>query len=274
MQTSSASIYAMVISIIVLAIAMITCLGLFYIKKKNAVLIFLIGTLGYLLPQILIRYPLISFLQISVFPMLNIAFVIFILSFSTALFETIGRFFVIKIGLKKEQNKICGALVGLGHGFCEALFLLVITYVNNLFIVYLAQLGGDSNQINLVLSAIENVPLDIFYFTLLERLLYIAIQMGLSSFMMNGILKNKKMILLFVFGIHFIMDICITSIATYGVQIVLQDILIGIIALLSILYMWKFSFSNNELNLKLLHVHQENVDDLPKSSLDLEKNEK
>lgn len=276
MHTLSASIYAMVISIIVLAIFMITCLGLFYIKKKNAIFIFLIGTLGYLVPQVFIRYPLISMYQTSVLSTMNIVSVIFILSLTTALFETIGRYCVIKFGLKNEQNKISGILVGIGHGFCEALFLLVITYVNNLFVVYLSQLGADSTQVNLVLSAIDNVPLNIFYFTLLERVLYIAIQAALSNFMMIGILNKKKMTFIYVLILHFVIDLSITSISAYGIQIELLDLIIGILAILSIVYIW---ISNTqkvviETNVQEIQTEPEEIIESIPEELDLKEEKK
>lgn len=239
MDIASSSVQAMIISVFVLLIILIICMAWFYIHKKNAAKIFLIGMLGYFIPQICIRYPLIAWLQTSILQMMDVYMVIFLLSISAALLETIGRYFVIRYLCKHEQGFSSGIISGLGHGLSEAIFLLVITYINNLFIIYLAQLGVVSNQIELILTAMENVPLYVFYFTLLERCLFIIIQAGLSSMMLNGMRKQKKMIFVFVFLVHFIIDLSITMLSTYGMSMYILDSIIGIIAILAILYMWK-----------------------------------
>lgn len=263
MEIASSSVQAMIISILVLGCILVLCMTLFYIQKKDSAKIFLLGMLGYLVPQVMIRYPLISWMQIAVFPLMNVYIVILLLSVSAAFMETLGRYFVIRYLLKHDQSHYAGVISGLGHGVCEAIFLIGITYINNLFILYLAQAGGDSTQIQLVLSAIEQVPLAIFYITLLERCFYIIIQTGLSAIMMNGMRKKRKAIFLFVFLLHFSIDCLITYLAQHGISIQVITAISFILAIISILYIWKekslFPELQEEMDESLEETRQEEI---------------
>lgn len=246
MKTASASVMAMIISVAVLMVMILLCVMLFYIHKKNSAKIFLLGMLGYFIPQVVIRYPMLSYMPMEMFSAMDGYALIGLLSLSAALLETIGRYVILRFLSKREQDKAAGIIAGLGHGICEAIFLLGIMYLHNLFIVYLAQQGTDSTQIRLVTSAIEQTPMHMFYFVLLERSLYIVIQVGLSVCMMQGILKKKKRTLIVIFLLHAALDVAVTLCSYHGVSALYLDILIFVAAGISAVYVWKVRYPKQE----------------------------
>ena len=107
MKTASASVMAMIISVAVLMVMILLCMMLFYIHKKNSAKIFLLGMLGYFIPQVVIRYPLLSYMPMEMFSGMDGYTLIGLLSLSAALLETIGRYVVLRF--LSKTTLVCAA---------------------------------------------------------------------------------------------------------------------------------------------------------------------
>lgn len=108
------------------------------IKFKTSAKYAFFGTLGFVIPQLFIRLPLLST------PSVNFALAtlpsllqVLLLAFTAALFETGGRFLVFKLFFKSE-SRLCSSLVaGLAHGGIESIVIVGLAYINNI-IFYIA----------------------------------------------------------------------------------------------------------------------------------------
>lgn len=89
----------------------------------------LLGALCFAISQIFIRIPLLNRLieesRFIIFYQNNILFTGFLIALSVGVFEEGGRFFFKKILIgPKESAALEPFLFGLGHGLCEAIYLL------------------------------------------------------------------------------------------------------------------------------------------------------
>jgi uncharacterized membrane protein YhfC len=115
-----------IFSIVNMFVSLILCFGfpialvIYFVKQKKSTLkVFFIGILGFFVPQIMIRIPLLAFLGTQdwfiAFAQNTLPYII-ALAFTAGLFETFGRFFVFKLMLKKHRSHGDGMMAGLGHG--------------------------------------------------------------------------------------------------------------------------------------------------------------
>lgn len=114
-------------------------------KQKGIYVAVFAGVLGFLVPQTLIRLPIVQMLSRQEW-FVNFAqnsFVLYalILAFSAGLFETAGRMLVAQFLLKRRRDFRSAFAAGLGHGAFEAVTLTGMVYVNNLIIAALLSFG-------------------------------------------------------------------------------------------------------------------------------------
>ena len=113
-------------------------------KKQGIVSAWLLGAAGFFVTQILIRVPILTFLQsqswFEEFAYSHMFAYTFTLAFTAGLFELAGRFGVAKL-LEKKLNWNRTLAVGLGHGGIEAMLLIGMTYINNLAYIFMINAG-------------------------------------------------------------------------------------------------------------------------------------
>ena len=107
-------------------------------KKQGIWSAWLVGALGFFVPQILIRFPILTALSRTdgfvTFAQTHPWIYSFSLAFTAGLFEVVGRYAAARC-LNKNLTYRRALAAGLGHGGIEAIIITGLVYLNN--IVYL-----------------------------------------------------------------------------------------------------------------------------------------
>lgn len=186
---------------ITLCICLIVPLAVYIIygvknKGKGVWTAWLLGAAGFAVPQLFIRVPILNVLALSEgfqkFAEKQYVSYCLILAFTAGLFEVAGRFAVAKI-LSKKMNYERAIAAGLGHGGIEAMFLVGMTYINNLiysilintgtFITVIEQTeasGVDVSQLVAVQEALINTNSVTFLLAGYERILTMIFHLAMS----------------------------------------------------------------------------------------------
>ena len=114
-------------------------------KKQGIWSAWLLGALGFFVPQILIRFPILTALSRTdgflAFAQNHTLIYGFALAFTAGLFEVVGRYAVARM-LKKNLTYRRALAAGLGHGGIEAIIITGLAYISNLVFVVMLQTGG------------------------------------------------------------------------------------------------------------------------------------
>jgi len=183
----------------------------------------LLGAVGFFVPQIVIRLPLLNMLSATE------GFVSFAqshpflyalgLAFTAGLFELAGRYAVARC-MKRDLSFQRALAAGLGHGGIEAMLIVGMTYVNNLIYLFMIQsgsfdaliaqtaaAGGDVSQLQAVRDSLVNVSAGLFLMGGLERLLTMVCQAAMSVIVCWGVHSRRVFMgLLICLGIHTLVD--------------------------------------------------------------------
>lgn len=158
------------------------------------------------------------------------------------IFEETGRFIMMKYALKKHREWKDGLSFGLGHGGIEA-FLLV--GINSVVMIVFALMINNGTFDALMIGAAEEAMAPIkeqltegsaflILFGGVERLGALAIHIGLSIFVLYGIMKGRNIYLVYAILIHALVDFPVAlyqkgMFSLYGVEIYLLLIAIGFV---------------------------------------------
>ncbi|EQB86784.1 putative membrane protein YhfC [Clostridium punense] len=237
---------------------------LYVIKKRKNVKPFFIGSLVFLISQILLRIPLITYvlpkldwyLSISVFnPILYSIF----LGLTAGIFEEVGRYIGIKLGLKNQRTWEDGISFGMGHGGLEA--MLITGIVNLQYLIWL--LAYSKGTLDSIMISSKAQQLKAFFDTItttgvlaagFERIGAIIIHIGLTLIVLYGVKNRKKLCLPLAILIHGFIDTSIGVVQALRLNLmVFQGVfIISIIGLLGYIIISKKSFGEmykNEENL-------------------------
>lgn len=196
----------------------------------------ILGALGFVVTQILIRVPIITALQSQSFFLAfsqNQPFLyVFTFAFTAGLFELAGRFAVAKLMQKKLTYKRSLA-AGMGHGGIEAIILIGMAYINNL--VYIAMInngtfdtmvaqavaaGVDTSQLNMLKETLLTTSPAMFLLGGFERLLTMFCHAGMSMIVCWGIHTGKaSKCALICLVIHTLLDL------TAGISLLADTVL-------------------------------------------------
>ena len=114
-------------------------------KKQGIWSAWLLGALGFFVPQMLIRMPVLNVLGANsdflAFTQAHPVLYSLGLAFTAGLFELAGRVAAAML-LRKNLTYRRSLAVGLGHGGIEAMVIVGMAYITNLFFLYLIQSGG------------------------------------------------------------------------------------------------------------------------------------
>lgn len=185
----------------------------------------LLGALGFIVFQLLLRTPLLSLLS-TVLPLAEFAashYLLYslILAFTAALVEVLARYVVAKIindNMHLTVKK--GIAAGLGHGGIESMLLIGMTYISNLVYITMINSGSFENAIAETAAAgvdtaafytirdsLVNTSPAMFYLAGYERILTMIIHMALSFLVCYGVWKKApKKALLTAFFLHWALD--------------------------------------------------------------------
>lgn len=126
---------------------------------------------------------------------------------AAGVFEETGRLIIIKIMSRKHMTKIDSLMLGAGHGGCESILILGITYVLNIVLIFLVQFGviKDSSIIESI-SNLWNTPSILFLIAGFERIMAIALHIALSVIVYKAVSEHKYIFFVVAILIHALVD--------------------------------------------------------------------
>lgn len=107
------------------------------------------------------------------------------------IFEETGRLFAFKVLLKHHSEKECSVAYGIGHGGIEVLVILVPSYITYLLFEAGALKGLDSQTIVAVEAAAKSIGASTVAIALCERIVAMAIHIGLSILVFVAVNEAK-----------------------------------------------------------------------------------
>ena len=216
------------------------------------------GVLAFFISQEIIRLPIVQLL-LPTLPwfqsLMKVSWAYFLfMSFTAGLVEEPARYIVFSI-LKQRRSFTDGLSYGIGHGGIEAILLVGITYISNLFLslaINSGNLGALGSQLpSTVISALTDTPSYLFAVAGIERIFAIALQIALSLLVLKGFQVNKKgLYLLLAFLIHGLVNFLALTLANLGSKLIpaspqlggvlASEVFILIIAILSLVFiLWQ-----------------------------------
>ncbi len=265
-QVSTAAIIAMFMT---LAICIVLPVGLLLIFRKKmgkgVTSAFLAGALGFFVPQAVIRIPALQGLSLldgfGDFVQNHFWTYAALLALSAGLFETVGRLVVFKTVLKNRTTYNATLCAGLGHGGIEAIYLVGLTYVNNLALSFMINSGSAyevltgqglaSDQANQLITTMTQTSPSIFYMAGFERVFTIGFQMGLSMLLAYGITRNQTVKFFgAVLLLHATVDFMIIAVQNAGWSIYMVEILVAIIGVIAVTFVIRGKSHFAEIEIK------------------------
>ena len=178
-------------------------------KKQGIWSAWLLGALGFFVPQILIRLPILTGLSqlsgFAAFAQTHPALYGFGLAFTAGLFELAGRYAVARC-LKKNLTCRRALAAGLGHGGIEAILITGLAYLSNVVFLVMLQTGGfeatvaqttaaggDVTALLTAKDALMNTPWALFLLAGFERLLAMTCHAAMSMLVCYGVHRNRAL---------------------------------------------------------------------------------
>ena len=200
-------------------------------KKQGIWSAWLLGALGFFVPQILIRFPILTALSRTdgfvAFSQTHPLVYGFSLAFTAGLFEVVGRYAVARM-LQKNLTYRRALAAGLGHGGIEAIIITGLAYISNLVFVVMLQTGGfeatlaqttaaggDVTALLASRDALMNTPWAMFLLAGFERLLAVVCHAAMSMLVCYGVHRGKAAPTIFALAMH----VCMDSVASISLMI-------------------------------------------------------
>lgn len=248
-MVDSSAINAFAVNIIICFGLPLGCILYLLIAKKRAFMPVLVGAAVFVVFQLLIRIPLI---QYGLAPMDWWAGMVqhpwlygIFLGLTAGLFEEGGRYLGYRTLLKKRQRWIDGFAFGVGHGGIEAMVLVGLNNISNLFVAQMIN-SGQYDQISSLMPQaaaqdllIQMTSLQAFdiYLGGFERLCAFIIQIALSLLVLMAVRKRKLYIAGIAVVAHMLVDAPIVIIPeVFGGSIYDIEIFVGIMAVLALVF--------------------------------------
>ena len=196
-------------------------------KKQGIWSAWLLGALGFFVPQILIRLPILTGLSQSAgfaaFAQTHPALYGFGLAFTAGLFELAGRYAVARC-LKKNLTCRRALAAGLGHGGIESILITGLAYLSNVVFLVMLQTGGfdttlaqttaaggDVSQLLAARDALMNTHWTLFLLAGYERLLAMTCHAAMSMIVCYAVHTGRTLPgVLACLGIHTCVDFVAT----------------------------------------------------------------
>lgn len=192
---------------------------------------FLLGALCFIVSQVLLRIPILNYLQGStdfqLFALYNGFLVGALITLSAGVFEEGFRFIFKSLFFKARNIDISQPIVfGFGHGLAEALILLG--------------------------PLLRTMPLKFLLLPLIERVLAIILHIGLSVLVWNGFQLGKKYRYLFLaIMVHTLVNSLIPFFKPIENSIIIFQLIFLLIDILMIVYIYgsRKNYKTGEMNI-------------------------
>ena len=215
----------------------------------------LVGAVGFVVPQVLIRLPILSYLgtraDFVAFAQNHLLVYALGLAFTAGLFELSGRFFGAR-ALRKELTFRKAVIMGLGHGGIEAIILVGQLYLQNVcFILSMmtgaldAQIAGltaagtDVSQLLTMQQSVLETGAGLFLLAGLERILAMICHTCMTTMVCFGVAKGKagKMCLSCLL-VHFLLDCTPAFSLMMQNQTLAYSIIFSLLVVIAALCLW------------------------------------
>ena len=213
-----------VIFAVIISIGLPISLLIYAIIKKRF-LPFLLGVLAFIGSQILIRIPLLKYLEMnsinySMFSAMYPVFFAIIIGLSAGVFEELARFVMMKFFMK-NPNWQSGFLFGAGHGGIEAVLFVGISASTMLFSPTVAIYNAG------------------FFIGGIERFFAMMLHIGLSIIVLQGVVQRKFIYVLIAILIHGFVDALVGILPLYlgaGASLVAIEVALALTAIAVLSY--------------------------------------
>lgn len=266
----AANIFACIVTLFVSLILPIAILIVFAAKNKGKGIwsAWLLGAAGFIVPQLLIRTPILVWLATVEgfvrFAQSHLFLYSLLMAFTAGLFELIGRLAAAKL-MRKNLTYRRALAAGLGHGSIEAILIVGVTYIANLILIaqiqtggfdaliaQTAAAGGDVGQLEATKATMVQTSWLLFLGAGLERLLTLICQVTMSMLVCWGVHSGHTVrwslaclgfhtLLDSIAGISMLSGTALSQAAAYGIiyAILAALALVGLWILKTILTRWK-----------------------------------
>ena len=201
-------------------------IGLVYARKhrgEKLMIAWLLGAAGFFVTQILIRVPILYWMQsqswFQTFSQNHLFLYAFSLAFTAGLFELAGRFGVAKI--LKNRNFHNSLATGLGHGGIEAMIIAGSSYVNNIAYSVMinagifdtvlgeaAAMGVDISQLYLIRDTLLTASPALYLLGVYERVLAMTCHVAMTMVVCYSMNRGKTLQGAFIcLSIHTLLDL-------------------------------------------------------------------
>lgn len=194
------------------------------VKRKASFIAVLVGALVFLVTQVLIRIPLLQLAASMPWYQAmaaNLVVLVLFLSFTAGLFEETGRYLGFRFLLKHKLETKNALAYGVGHGGFEAIFLVGLTYINNLAISLMINSGTFDQTVapalgasaEMVKSLLVNTPPTSYALAGIERVLAILAHIAMSLLVYYAVRYGKVRFYFFALLAHTLMNFISVMIA-------------------------------------------------------------
>lgn len=227
MTVSSSAFVAFIIAAAAELALPIVLLLVLCLKKKISAKPMFLGAAAFFVSQICIRLPILQILGtqnwFKVFALNYFIPYALALALTAGLFEESARY-LFAGGFLKKQCAFKDALAfGLGHGFCEVIFITGLAQIN--YIIYAAAINnGSFNTLTAslpavksqqILSAMLSVAPTMVYLGILERVLAVAFHVFATVLIFKAINEHKVRYYFFALAAHAVLDFGAALLANY-----------------------------------------------------------
>lgn len=169
---------------------------------------------------------------------------------AAGLFEETGRALSMKFLMKKSLSKENSVMFGIGHGGAESIILIGLTYISNIVIAVMINVGMLDTILSTVdeslraqameqLSALWTTPFHQFYLAGIERVAAFVLQICMSYIVYRAVKQRKPGFYLLALTIHFIIDAGLILLMKVVSVYIVEAVLIAAVACLSVVvYKW------------------------------------
>jgi uncharacterized membrane protein YhfC len=243
------------VSMIAMVITLLICFGLpiglaiyFYKKERIALVAVAVGALVFLVTQVLIRIPILTYLStLQWYQQMaaNLLIIALFLSLTAGIFEEVGRYFGFKLFLKKHLSWKNGVAFGIGHGGIEAIVLTGLTYVNNLVYSFMINTGAFDQAIapligpemtDYIKTQLIELPAYMFLVAGLERAFTIFIHIALSLVVLFAVTRGKTIYLLYAVLLHAAVNLPVVIVPGLGYNILYVELYLLVLAVIGCIF--------------------------------------
>ncbi len=246
-MVSTLTMLSLLITIVLILVTPFVFFWLFR-KYKGMFVAMSAGTLSFFISQYLVRLPLLGYLSHSDafqgFISKTLGYVI-VIAGSAVIIEFMMKTVILRWFVINHEDEPARTLaIGFGHGMFEAIFLVALTYINNVIFAWQINtkpisvlLEGASDQ-QLVLNMIDALTQSNALFFLMigvERLMLMFVHVALTILIYQGF-KNKTKrwsLWLQALGMHLILDMAVVFLQHYHVPLLVIEAVIFVFVIVS-----------------------------------------